>query len=277
MLHPKENLSLQLPHFPPVINHHLKGILHLCDFPSYKPPFIRDSPVSYLWWHLRDRLLSWIVEWRGDGSLFRTPDWEVHFTGLKRAAHEVWQAGHLDLRQTNTYSTQAFQKLKGKTAITTIKISGTYQQKSIKQNKRSYSFDTFDKQKNFLKTFWFNLESKSPRTTWPVDGCHHELTGAFNVGLLDGLLGVAGWLLLEWSRKFPTFSTSKWNLNSKSRSWQSSCQTSEEYPRWGVIFVKAQLGTPILRSNSWGSQWLDLTWPIYHLVMTNIAMENHHF
>ena len=78
-----------------------------------------------------------------------------------------------------------------------------------------------------------------------------------------GCWGLLGWLLLEWSRKFPTFSTGKWNLNPKSRSWQSSCQTSEEYLRWGVIFLKTQLGTPILRSKFWGTQWLDLTWPIH--------------
>ena len=73
-------------------------------------------------------------------------------------------------------------------------------------NKTSYSFDTFDKQKNY-KTFWLNLESKSPRTTWPVDGCHHELTGAFNVGLLDGLLdgllGVAGMIITRMIPKIP--------------------------------------------------------------------------
>jgi hypothetical protein len=46
----------------------------------------------------------------------------------------------------------------------------------------------------------------------PLRGLAHLLTGAFYAGLLDGLLGVAGMMTLivivDHSRKFPTFSTS---------------------------------------------------------------------
>ena len=44
-----------------------------------------------------------------------------------------------------------------------------------------------------------------------------QLTGAFYVGLLDGLLGVAGMIItsddMDHSRKFPAFSTRKTSLD----------------------------------------------------------------